>query len=622
MSGWRSPWRAWSGKARGWPLRLRLAAWNTLVLAVLLVAFAGFLYLSLSRSLLGLVDNSLRVVAGQAASGLQNEDGNYRLTSEDPTSALPALLAARGYALRLITASGKVLDGAGECQRLPAGPPSLGLRTVTAAGATEPWRLYAVRVPPAPPEAGSEGENVEEGDTAGGATSGSAAPSAPVGGAGSGAPPWPAAGEAVFLEAGQSLAGVEAAKANLARLLLVSVPLGLVLSGLVGLFLAGRSLSPIDALTGEARRVGEEALRRGPAALSRRLDVANPNDEVGRLTSTFNAMLDRLEEAFRRERRFTADAAHELRTPLTVLRGTIDVALRRDRPAREYRGVLIGLREEVDRLTDLAENLLVLARVDAAEEGAGSDPTLPREGWRRGAPAEGRSPGAPREVPGVAVDLGAVTARVVARLKPLADAKEVRIDLQTGTVPAVRGDPLALERAIYNLAHNAVKFTGPRGTVTVRALVANPAGTSPATVEGAKPARGTPTVLVEVADTGPGIAPQDLPHVFERFYRADRSRRRVPAAPAPPGAPASPAAPPAPSAEPAADNQGNGGQGLPEPLPVRASGAGLGLTIALAVAQAHGGTVTARSAPGRGSVFTLAVPAADGAPDATRHEET
>jgi len=594
MSGWRSAWRAWSGKARGWPLRLRLAAWNTLVLAVLLVAFGSFLYLSLSRSLLGQVDSSLRVVAGQAASGLQNEDGAYRLTSEDSASALPALLAARGYALRLVTASGKVLDGAGEYPRLPAGPPFLGLRTVTAAGATEPWRLYAVRVPPAPPEAGSEGDNAEEGDTAGGAESG--------------APPWPAAGEAVFLEAGQSLAGVEAAKANLARLLLVSVPLGLVLSGLVGLFLAGRSLSPIDALTGEARRVGEEALRRGPAALSRRLDVANPNDEVGRLTSTFNAMLDRLEEAFRRERRFTADAAHELRTPLTVLRGTIDVALRRDRPAGEYRGVLIGLREEVDRLTDLAENLLVLARVDAAEEGAGSDRALLREGRGRGAPGEGRSPGAPREVPGVAVDLGAVMARVAARLKPLADAKEVRINLQTGTVPAVRGDPLALERAIYNLAHNAVKFTGPRGMVTVRALVANPAG--------------TPTVLVEVADTGPGIAPEDLPHVFERFYRADRSRRRVPAAPAPPGAPATAAAPAVPSAEPSADNQGNGGQGLPEPLPVRASGAGLGLTIALAVAQAHGGTVTARSAPGRGSVFTLAVPAADGVPDAARHEET
>jgi len=469
---------------RAWPLRLRLTLWYTAVLAGLVAVFSGFVYVGLSRSLIAQVDESLRLVATEAALDVQNQDGILRLSDPEEPTALPALLASRGYALRLVTETGGILDGTGEFRRLPEAPPVTGSATLTAAG--EDWRVYTV------PLTGQE-------------------------------PP----GRPTFLQAAQSLAGVKATRAQLARLLAVGAAVAVGLAAAGGTGLARRALGPIDAITRQARQIGAAAAERRPDALGRRLNLDLPPDEVGRLAGTFDEMLARLEEAFRRERQFTSDAAHELRTPLTALKGAVDVALRRERTAAQYRDVLTGLGREVDRLIALSRDLLALAR---AESRAVPDAEQPAE-----------------------VDLSEVAASAVDRLRPLAEAKGVTLALSAADHPRVAGDAAQLERAVTNLIDNAVKFTprGGRVTVTCREAAAEA------------------VAAVEVADTGCGIPPEDLPRVFDRFYRVDRARSRE-------GAEA---------------------------------GAGLGLTIARAIARRHGGDIVAESSPGRGSTFTLRLPA-------------
>ncbi|MEW5934329.1 MAG: HAMP domain-containing sensor histidine kinase, partial [Bacillota bacterium] len=259
----------------------------------------------------------------------------------------------------------------------------------------------------------------------------------------------------------------------------------------------------------------------------------------------------RLEEAFLRERQFTSDAAHELRTPLTVLKGTIGVALHRPRTAAQYREVLHSLEAEVDRLIDLCEDLLTLAR---------SESTAP----------EDRGP---------VSDLGKAAALAVERLRPFATARGVALELQIQAPLPVRGSPEHLGRAIYNLVHNAIKYTPSGGHVRVTGRIV-PGGPPPAATTGsfssrrAAPPHVVATAEVRVTDDGPGISPEDLPHVFAPFFRTDRARTRT--------------------------TDGQPGS----------AGAGLGLSIARAIARAHGGDITATSTPGQGSTFVLSLPLA------------
>ncbi len=503
--------RGLPARSRALPIRLRLTVWYTLILAVLLVSFSVFVYVSLARSLVAQVDASLRLVAGEAALSLQSENGVLRLGDPEEPTPLPALLASRGYALRVVTGTGQAVDGTGEFRRLPEAAPVAGLATVVAGG--EDWRVYTVRLGAQEPQ------------------------SAPA-----------------FLEVAQSLAGVEAAQERLARVLAFGIPLAIALAAGGGALLARRALGPIDSITRQARRIGAEVARQRTEALGRRLDLALPDDEVGRLARTFDEMLARLEEAFRRERQFTSDAAHELRTPLTALKGTVDVALRRPRASADYREILGGLGREVDRLIDLSQDLLVLARAETAGPGGeagGHEGTAGR--WATG------------------LELRAIAGQVVDRLRPLAEAKRVDLDFSSEGDPTVAGDAGQLERAITNLVDNAVKFTPAGGRVTVSC----------------REAPAERVAFVEVADTGCGISAEDLPRVFDRFYQVDRARHRDEPSPGrrtvvgPDGA-----------------NVPGGGAG----------GAGLGLTIARAIARSHAGDITVRSIPGQGSVFTLRLP--------------
>jgi heavy metal sensor kinase len=492
------------------PIRVRLTLWQIATLAVILALFSVFVYFSLARALHAQVDASLRAVASQAAAS-QSVGGGYD-DDEDGPRPLPALLAARGYALRLVTEQGQVLSGTGEYRRLPGGGPVVGLATVRAAAgpAGEPWRVFTTLLPAGPAD--------EDG----------------------------AAFGRVFLQVGQSLSGVEEALAGLWRLFAVGIPLGLLLAGAGGVFLADRALRPIDSITRQARRIGAEAL-------DRRLDLPLADDEVGRLARTFDEMLDRLEEAFRRERQFTSDAAHELRTPLTVLKGAIGVALRRPRPPEEYQKTLRELEEEVDRLIALSQNLLDLARAE-------------------------REP-APRT--GLDVDLGRVAAEAAERLRALAADKGVALEVaQAGTGLWVAGDAGRLGQAVYNLVGNAIKFTPAGGSVVVAGRVVPEAG---GFLGGRRPGGRREVVEIHVEDTGRGISEKDLSRIFDRFFRADRSRHRTP------------------GEDPGSD-----------------SGAGLGLTIARSIARAHGGDITVESVVGQGAVFTLRLPHRPGQPGEER----
>ncbi|MFO0951233.1 MAG: ATP-binding protein [Isosphaeraceae bacterium] len=260
--------------------------------------------------------------------------------------------------------------------------------------------------------------------------------------------------------------------AELRGVLLTILPVGLVAATLGGYWLAAASLAPIGRMTETARRVSAENL-------GERLAAPNPDDELGRLAATLNAMLDRIDRGFEAARRFTADAAHELKTPVANIRSEAEVTLLSPRPPDEYQRALRSIVEETTRLGRLADRLLVLSRADA------------------GATGETR----PVRLDEVVRD-AADAAREAAR--------RGGIDLRVEALPAavVEADPDALRQVFDNLLDNAVKYTPGGGRIAVRGR------------------RAGGNAVVEVADTGEGIPPEALPRVFDRFYRADPSRSR------------------------------------------------------------------------------------------------
>jgi heavy metal sensor kinase len=316
-----------------------------------------------------------------------------------------------------------------------------------------------------------------------------------------------------ILQVGRPVAEVDATLRQLALLLFVAVPATLLLASVGGLFLAGRALNPIDRITRAAAVIGADDL-------TRRLNFRGTHDEVGRLAATFDRMLDRLEGSFRRQRQFTADASHELRTPLTMLASQIDVALEHDRTPAEYQELLRSLREDAQRMTQLVGELLTLARADAGQQ------LLTRE----------------------QLELGELVQSVVQSMQPLATERGVQLSEQVQPHVTVSGDQMRLTQLLINLVDNALRHTPADGRVAIE--VAQQAGRA----------------QLRVVDTGAGISAEHLPHVFERFYRADPSRARVD------------------------------------------GGSGLGLAIGRWIVQAHGGHIAVESEVGQGSTFTVDLP--------------
>jgi two-component system sensor histidine kinase MprB len=310
-------------------------------------------------------------------------------------------------------------------------------------------------------------------------------------------------GQGYAVQLARSLEEVDTALRKISRWLIALAFVGIGLAALLGLLVAQAVLAPVQRLT----RAAEDVSQTGD--LSQRID-ARGKDELSRLASTFNTMLEALEDSARSQRQLVSDASHELRTPLTSLRTNIEVLARDEAlPAGEREKLLRDVTEQLTEMTALVAELVELARGDQA----------------------------PVEPEDVRLDL--VTADAIERTRRNRPGVSFEPDLQESMV---RGVPSTIERAISNLLDNAAKWSPPDGRIEVMVRDGE----------------------LTVRDHGPGIDPDDLPFVFDRFYRAPSAR------------------------------------GMP--------GSGLGLAIARQVAETHGGTITAESAEGGGTLMRLTLP--------------
>ena len=274
--------------------------------------------------------------------------------------------------------------------------------------------------------------------------------------------------------AAASLEGVQEALQRTVMILSVLTPTVFVISLLGGWLLVGRSLKPVHEMTRTALAIEH-------TNLDRRIQPPSTDDEIARLASAFNEMIARLDKSFRQIQQFSADASHELKTPLTTMRGEAEVALMADLKPEQYKTALRSIVDEVERMSAIVDNLLLLARADAEQI----------------------------QIRKERVALHELVMEVFEQLAPVARKREISLDVEEIEAADVEGDPLWLRQIVTNLINNAVKYTPPGGSVTI--------GLSSSSIHEAR---------VVIRDTGPGIPEEHLPHIFDRFYRVDPGRSR------------------------------------------------------------------------------------------------
>jgi heavy metal sensor kinase len=454
------------------PIRVRLTLWYVLLVAAILAAFSAVLYLSLRQVLYENLNDSLDNRADIVLALLTYEDGRPGLSGVD----FPGDPVEGEHFTRVFDSSGQVTFD----NSVPESSAPIGEDAVAAAlngtssrrsAETDGDRLRILTAP-----------IVRDSEVVG------------------------------AVQVGLTEDDAREALRILLVIIAIAYPLTLAATSAGGVFLAGRALSPIDRLTRVARQITAEGL-------SQRLDLALPDDEVGRLARTFDEMIARLDQSFARQRQFTADASHELRTPLTAIKGQAEVALQRDRATADYKEALAAINGEVDRMIRLVTSLLTLARADAGQIPIAREP----------------------------VSLAAVVGAAVEQVAPGAAEKTISLRVGSGQDVQLVADQDLLLQLTLNLLDNAVKYTPAGGSVEVRWTASG---------EDAE---------IRVTDTGPGIPPEDLPRIFDRFYRVDQARSRA------------------------------------------EGGAGVGLSISRWIAEAHGGSISAESTSG-GATFIVRIP--------------
>ena len=458
-------------------LRVRFALWVAGLLLGVLAAFGTFVYFSLKHGLEASIDDSLRLSASQAITTINVEDGQIDFSDALPENDPTLSLRERGLTLRILDPAGQVLQAFGPYRALPVEPSCLaaaqagqsGFATLNGPSEGDPVRVYTEPV-------------VESGRLVG------------------------------VVQVAQSLEGVGETLERLLSALLLGGPLLVLVAALGGYLLAARALAPIDHITRTARRISAQDL-------SARLNLPATKDEVGRLATTFDEMLARLDDSFRRERRFTADASHELRSPVTAILGQAEFALSRARTPTDYQAILTRIRQEAERMQRLIGRMLTLARVETGRHPLHIAPT----------------------------DIPRLLNTLVDTLQPQAAAKGLTLNVTTPAALTIATDADSLTQILLNLLENAIHYTD-QGHVD---LVATPSADS---------------LQIRVSDTGQGIPPEHLPHLFQPFYRVDPSRSQ---------------------------SRGN---------------VGLGLTLTYELAQLLGGQIEVTSQPQVGTTFTLVLP--------------
>ena len=320
-------------------------------------------------------------------------------------------------------------------------------------------------------------------------------------------------GSRFLVESGASYRRVDQVLDELLSMLAIFVPFVVSVIIVVGYWLMRQALRPVDEITKSARAIT-------CTNLGDRLPLISTGDEIERLSRALNEMITRLDDAFQNIARFTADASHELRTPLTILRLELEGIVQHRELAPQLVDQIESALEEAQHLSGIVENLLVIARLDSG--------AIPIE----------RAP----------LNLGDLVASVVEPMQVLAEEKRVSLRCEVSSNVCVEGDQLHLKQLILNLVDNAIKYTPAGGQIIIRV------------------AGGDRSATLEVVDTGVGISSRALPHIFERFYRADKARSR------------------------------------------NSKGAGLGLAIVRATCEAHKGEIRVLSTEGLGSSFFVELP--------------
>jgi heavy metal sensor kinase len=319
-------------------------------------------------------------------------------------------------------------------------------------------------------------------------------------------------GQPVVIIVGQTTTEITDVLHTFVYVIVIAMVAIIILAGIGGLFLAERALKPVQQITKTAQNIeGSD--------LSQRIDVKT-DDELGRLASTLNEMIGRLEESFNRQRQFTADASHELRTPLAIMQAEATLALSKERSPDDYRKSLETISQESDYMSSVIGKLLFLARSDAGKEQLSFED----------------------------VELKGLITGLASNIEALAQDKGIKFVVDAKEELTVNGDKVKLRQLFINILENAVRYTPIAGQISV-SLVQKDAN-----------------AVVAIADTGIGIPPEHLPHIFERFYRVDKARAR-------------------------ADG-----------------GVGLGLAIAKIIAESHKGKIEVESELGKGTTFTISLP--------------
>jgi len=315
-----------------------------------------------------------------------------------------------------------------------------------------------------------------------------------------------------IVQVGSSLEEFEDTMKRLLIIMIISIITSISVTIVVGYFMAKKTMKPVDQIRRAAVNISSNNL-------DERIDIKGRKDELGRLAETFNAMISRLKDSFQRINQFSIDVSHELKTPLTILKGETELALRKERTNEEYKRSMQSNLEEIDRMSRIIDDLLLLSKAETKDIGMNLEK----------------------------VDLRDLLADVCMNMKLFGENKGVEIVVKELEDIRLVGDELKLRRMITNVVENAIKYGHRGGHVIVSSYKQNG------------------FACVNVEDDGPGISPGDIKYIFDRFYRADRSRKRE-------------------------------------------SGSGLGLSISKWIAEAHKGSIDVQSRPAAGSVFTIKLP--------------
>jgi heavy metal sensor kinase len=454
-------------------IKFRFTLWYLLVLVVLLTALSAGVYFYLSRSLYQSLDDSLELRSTQIRSIQDILESIRQGEFEEELGEIVILYFYSGNQLVEVSPRGISIPLSQEFISQAIAGTSSFTNIQTAEG--EGLRLLAVPVNlsmPGPPP-GTQ----------------------------------PAA-----LVIARSTKQIDQALAGLVRTLVIAVPLALVLAAGGGIFLASRALKPVDKIAQTAQKIGE-------SDLSQRINV-NTKDELGRLAATLNEMIGRLEKAFRHQKQFTSDASHELRTPLAVIEAESTLGLQKERPPSDYRQSLEIISKEAGQMSYFIDQLLTLARADAA-----------KEQWNF-----------------VDVNLSRLITDLSIDIEVLCQEKGLSFQLGQMQDLVVKGDEARLRELFMNLLDNAIRYTPALGTVSISCR------------------REEQMAVVDIMDTGIGIPAEEIPFIFERFYRVDKSRSRA------------------------------------------EGGSGLGLAICQHITEAHGGKIEIESQVGSGSTFSVWLP--------------